>query len=183
MSAVADPLPHGGMQINIPRPTAPFTDFAPKESAVVPPQPESLEDTGISVALVEQLILKFLYFRGEVIGRELAGLLGLQYSLIDDLLETLKRQHNIGIKKSLGMGNSSGIFALTEAGRNLAREYLANNQYAGTAPVPLHQYSEVVRRQKLAENWLRPESLKNAFKHLVVEPDILAQHRPRCERQ
>ena len=29
------------------------------------------------------------------------------------------------------MGNMSGVFALTEAGRNLAREYLENNQYAG----------------------------------------------------
>ena len=94
--------------------------------------PESLEDTGISLALIEQLILKFLYFRGEVMGRDLASLLGLQYSLIDELLETLKRQHHVGVKKSLGMGNSSGVFALTESGRNLTREYLENNQYAGT---------------------------------------------------
>ena len=55
-------------------------------------------------------------------------LLGLQFSLIDELLETLKRQHYVGVKKSLGMGNMSGVFALTEAGRNLAREYLENNQ-------------------------------------------------------
>ena len=82
--------------------------------------------------MIEQLILKFLYFRGEVMGRDLASLLGLQYSLIDELLESLKRQHHVGIKKSLGMGNSSGIFALTESGRNLTREYLENNQYAGT---------------------------------------------------
>ena len=127
---------------------------------VVPPPPESLEDTGISLSLIEQLILKFLYFRGEVMGRDLASLLGLQYSLIDELLETLKRQHHVGIKKSLGMGNSSGIFALTESGRNLTREYLENNQYAGTVPVPLHQYAEVVRRQRLAEDWLTPDSLK-----------------------
>ena len=38
--------------------------------------------------------------------------------------------------------------------------------------------AEVVRRQKLQENWLNPESLKHAFKHLVVEQDILAQIGP-----
>jgi hypothetical protein len=54
----------------------------------------------------------------------------------------------------------------------LAREYLENNQYAGPVPVPLFQYSEVVRRQRLAENWLSPAALKGAFKHLVVEQDI-----------
>jgi predicted ATPase with chaperone activity len=176
-----------GIQIKIP-PAAPLQESmeteplestsTPEDQGVVPPPPESLEDTGISLALIEQLILKFLYFRGEVMGRDLASVLGLQYSLIEDLLETLKRQHHVGIKKSLGMGNSSGVFALTESGRNLTREYLENNQYAGTVPVPLHQYAEVVRRQRLAEDWLTPESLKSAFKHLVVEQDILARIGP-----
>ena len=146
--------------------------------SIVPPMPESIEDTGIPVAVIEQLILKFLYFRGELLGREMGSLLGLQFSMIDELLETLKRQHLVGVKKSLGMGNSSGIFALTETGRSLAREYLENNQYAGPVPVPLYQYSEVVRRQRLAENWLSPAALKSAFKHLVVEQDILARIGP-----
>lgn len=189
MSAISDSPLRSGIQINIPRPAAPpepepvesepgEAAFALGETGIVPPPPESLEDTGISLALIEQILLKLLYFRGDVLGRDLASLVGLQYSLIDDLLETLKRQHHVGIKKSLGMGNSSGIFQLTESGRNLTREYLESNQYAGTVPVPLAQYSEVVRRQRLAENWLTPDSLRRAFKHLVVEKDILARIGP-----
>lgn len=164
MSAVADPIGFGKL-----RTTA---------SGILPPVPESLEELAIPPAIVEQLILKYLYFRGELLGREIGSLLGLTFSLIDDLLEALKRQHYVGVKKSLGMGNMSGIFALTESGRNLAREYLSNNQYAGPAPVPLYQYAEVVRRQKLADNWLSPELLVDAFKHLVVEADVLAQIGP-----
>ena len=186
MSAITDPSApaFSGIQINIPRPAARPPEPEPRiveaddDLTVVPPRPESLEDTGISLSVVEQLILKFLYFRGEVMGRDLGTLLGLQFSMIDELLETLKRQHHVGVKKSLGMGNSSGIFALTEAGRNLTREYLENNQYAGPVPVPLYQYTEVVRRQRLAENWLTPDSLHKAFKHLVVEQDILARIGP-----
>jgi hypothetical protein len=94
-----------------------------------------------------------------MLGRELAGQLGLQFSLIDGLLENLKRQHHIGVKKSLGMGNASGVFALTETGRTLSREALESNQYAGPIPVPLEQYSDMVRKQRLAENWLSPEAL------------------------
>jgi predicted ATPase with chaperone activity len=184
VSAISDPSAPvlGGIQINIPRPAAPPQEpektARPADLSVVPPMPESLDDIGIPLAVIEQLVLKFLYFRGEVMGKDLAGLLGLQYSLINELLETLKRQHHVGIKKSLGMGNSSGVFALTESGRNLTREYLENNQYAGPVPVPLYQYSEVVRRQRLAENWLTPEALRRAFKHLVVEQDILARIGP-----
>ncbi|HEV2199155.1 MAG TPA: hypothetical protein VGR73_05000 [Bryobacteraceae bacterium] len=154
-------------------------DEAPEESGPpVPPVPVSLDELGIQPSVVEQLILKFLYYRGELLGAELAGALGLQFSLIDELLETLKRQHFVGVRKSLGMGNMSGNFQLTEAGRNLAREFLDNNQYTGPAPVPLQQYSEMVRRQKLAENWLTPATLKEAFRHLVVEADVLGQIGP-----
>src|SRR4029077_7589942 len=123
-------------------------------------------------------VLKYLYFQGEILGREIASQLGVQFSLIDEMLETMKRQHYVGVKKSMGMGNASSVFMLTEAGRNLTREYLENNLYAGPAPVPLYQYAEVVRRQRLKNNWLNPESLNEAFRHLVVEKDVLAQIGP-----
>jgi len=145
---------------------------------LVPPVPDSIEEAGLTPSLVEQLILKYLYFRGEILGREIASLMGLQFSLIDGILEGLKRQHLVGVKKSLGMGNSSGVFMLADAGRVLAREYLDTNQYCGPAPVPLYQYGDMVRRQRLKDNWLNPESLKRAFEHLVVERDILSQIGP-----
>jgi predicted ATPase with chaperone activity len=148
------------------------------EVAAVPPVPESIADAGIPPSIIEHLILKYLYFRGELIGRDIGALIGFPFSVIDETMEMFKRQHYVAVKKSLGMGNMSGIFMLTESGRNLAREFLENNQYAGPAPVPLYQYAEMVRRQRLKENWLSPELLKVAFRHLVVEADILAQIGP-----
>ena len=175
MTAIPDAVP-----APTPEPPTPKVASAStvREGSVMPPVPESLDELAIPSAIIEQLVLKYLYFRGELIGREIAALLGLTFSLIDDLLETMKRQHYVGVKKSLGMGNMSAVFLLTEAGRSLTREYLENNQYAGPAPVPLYQYSEVVRQQRLKENWLSPELLNKAFKHLVVEPDVLAKIGP-----
>src|ERR1700690_1180166 len=158
MSAVADPI-ENSTSTNLENLNDNLRSTA---SGIVPPVPESLDELGVPAAIIEQLILKFLYFRGELLGRELGSLLGLSFSLIDELMEALKRQHYVGVKKSLGMGNMSGVFALTEAGRALAREYLQNNQYAGPVPVPLYQYTEVVRRQKLRDNWLSPETLVKA---------------------
>jgi predicted ATPase with chaperone activity len=148
------------------------------EATAVPPIPESIEDAGIPRSIIEHLILKYLYFRGELVGRDIGALIGFPFSVIDETMEMFKRQHYVAVKKSLGMGNMSGIFMLTESGRNLAREFLENNQYAGPAPVPLYQYAEIVRRQRLKENWLSPELLRFAFKHLVVEADIVAQIGP-----
>lgn len=165
---------------DLPESTGPLPAERPSPIATnpVPAVPETLEDLGVQPSMVEQLILKFLYYRGELVGRELGSLLGLQFSLIDEILENLKRQHIVAVKKSLGMGNMSAIFLLAESGRNLTREYLEYNQYVGPVPVPLQQYVDMVERQKLAENWLNPTTLKKAFEHLVVEADVLAQIGP-----
>lgn len=149
-----------------------------QEDLVVPPVPESIQDTGLPGALIEQLIIKILYFRGELLGRDLAQALGLKFSIIEDIIETLKRQHLIATKRSLGIGNMSALFALAEAGRTVARDYLEINQYAGPAPVPLHQYTAVVRRQRHPDKWLTPQGLQKALKHLVVTPGVMNQIGP-----
>src|SRR5207302_11501874 len=42
---------------------------------------------------LEQLILKIVYFRGEVYGQDLSEAIGLQFSVIEDLVDGLKLQH------------------------------------------------------------------------------------------
>jgi MoxR-like ATPase len=145
---------------------------------IVPPVPEHIEETGLPASMIEQLVLKMLYFRSDITGRDLAWGIGLKYSLVDETLETLKRQHLISVKRSLGIGNKSAVFALADAGRNLAREYLDVNQYHGPAPVPLYQYTAVVRRQRHADRWLTPDALARAYRHMVVTPRILSQIGP-----
>jgi hypothetical protein len=148
------------------------------QGPLVPPVPETLEDTGLAPALVEQLLFKLLYYRGEMLGRDIGKAAGLKFSLIEELLETAKRQHQVQTKKSLGMGNQSSVFSLSEAGRALAREFLENNQYSGPAPVPLYQYNYIVRRQRRKEGWLTPKALDHAYRHAVTTPRMLAQIGP-----
>jgi hypothetical protein len=144
----------------------------------VPTAPETLEDTGLSGSLLQQLILKKMYSQGNILGRELSEALGLKFSLIEGLLDFFKQQHFIEAKKSLGMGNSTVSFALTDTGRNQARECMESNQYTGLAPVPLHQYAKVVRRQRRSDGWLTPEALQEAYRRMVVTPRVLAQIGP-----
>lgn len=148
------------------------------EHPLVPPVPETIEDTGLASSVIEQLLFRLLYHRGDMLGRDLAKAVGVKFSLIEELLESAKRQHQVQVKKSLGMGNISSIFALSEAGRNLAREYLENNQYSGPAPVPLYQYNYIVRRQRRKEGWLTPEALDLAYRHAITTPRMLAQIGP-----
>jgi hypothetical protein len=146
--------------------------------SVVPPAPETLEDTGLGETFVQQLILKILYSRGDMLGRELSEALGLKFSLIEKVIDFLKHQHFIEAKKSLGMGNSTVLFALGDGGKNFARECMESNQYAGPAPVPLAQYTDLIRRQRRADGWLTPEVLRQAYRKMVVTPRVLAQVGP-----
>jgi predicted ATPase with chaperone activity len=144
----------------------------------VPPLPQSIEQTGISEGFIDDLILKTLYARGETIGRDLAGALGLKFSLIEPRVEFLKSQRLILVKGSLGFGSVSAAFAMSEGGRTRVRECLEQNQYVGPSPVPIDQYVTAVRNQRLKSGWLTLETLKHAYRGMIVSADVLGQIGP-----
>ncbi len=152
--------------------------MASQESIPAPIAPSSVEETGLPESLIEQLLLKILYFRGELYGQDLSRAIGLRFSVIEGVIEGLKLRHFMQIKRSLGISSIGSLFALTEAGRELAREHLEGNQYAGPAPVPLSQYAERVRLQRPADGWLTKESLAPAFRAMVLTEKILGQVGP-----
>jgi len=143
-----------------------------------PREPETLADAGLPESLVEALILKILYFRGDLYGRDLSNAVGLKLSVIEDLLEALKLRHHVQIKRSLGDGNVGAVLGLTDTGRARAREALEANQYSGPAPVPLSQYAEVVRQQRPQEGWLSRGALVRALSGMVITENLLSQIGP-----
>ena len=138
----------------------------------------SLQEAGVTSSLAEQLVLKNLYFRGEVGGRELARVLGFQFSVIETVVEGLKRQRLIEAKRSSGFGNVSSQFALSEEGRARAKDYLETNQFMGPAPVPLEQYVAAVERQKLKPGWLTRDKLEEAFTGAIVTDEFYSKLGP-----
>ena len=145
---------------------------------MAPPEPESVEQTGLAESTLEHLIIKILYFRGDLYGQDLSNAIGLRFSVIQDIVEALKLRHHVQIKKSMGVGNVAALFALTETGRARAREHLESNQYSGPAPVPIEQYNSLVRQQRPREGWLTKEALAKAFKGMVLTERILQQIGP-----
>lgn len=149
-----------------------------EELKFVPPVPETLEDLGLAQSMVEQMILKTLYFRGDSSGRLLASSMGLNFSVIAPLIEAMKRQHLLMAKSSLGIGDISSTFALTEAARELTREYIESNSYVGRIPVPLEQYTVGVKMQRNRSDWLSKDMLTNAFKHMIVNEATMSHLGP-----
>lgn len=144
----------------------------------VPAVPESIDQLGIPRAMLEQIVLKTLYFRGDLTGRLLANALGVNYSVIEPVISHLKRHHQVVVRASLGLGDISATFTLTDDGRILAKQYAESNVYSGRIPVPLDQYASGVGLQRHRGNWLTIEMLRKAFGHMVVQDRLLWQVGP-----
>lgn len=143
-----------------------------------PAAPRALGETGLAAALVEQLLLKILYTRAETSVSNLVHIIGLNFTVIEQILSSLKLRHYIEVKRSSGLGSASEVFSITQEGRRIARDYLESNRYVGPAPVPINQYREGVRAQRMPADWLTPERLAKAYSHMVVRQEILDQLGP-----
>lgn len=149
-----------------------------EDEPFVPLAPHSLEEACISSTLVEQLILKNIYFRGEISGRELSKVLGLRFSVIEPVLDFLKRSRFVEVKRSTGFGSVSAIFATSDAGRARAKEYLESNQFVGPAPVPLRDYVSAVHQQKVKAGWMTKDILERAFSEAIVTDEFFSSLGP-----
>lgn len=114
----------------------------------IPPPVSRVEDTGLSELWLQDLALKILYFRGYLTGFKVAEAMALPFAgLVDQLLESLKREKYVEVKTQVGFGEGAYQYAITGAGIARAREALDRSQYAGPAPVPLEVYNDAIRRQ------------------------------------
>lgn len=140
--------------------------------------PQSLGETGLPSSLIEQLILKLLYFKGDVMGGDLGRAVGLPFSLIEPIIDGFRFKQLVEVKSSLGYGPISAVLTLTDKGRTVARDYLENNQYVGPAPVSIAQYREAVHAQRMPAMWLTRERLAEAYAHMVTTDEMLDQIGP-----
>ena len=142
-----------------------------------PPMPATLEATGLAPDRLEQLLTKTLYV-GEATGLVLADRLRLPYGAIEGLVERMRAERLVEVRGALGTGSASYRYALTDLGRDRARQYLADNGYIGPAPVPLVNYVDYMHALKSMRGYIDEERLRQGFSHLIVNDRVLDQLGP-----
>ena len=147
------------------------------QSVPAPVVPVTLADTGLGPDLVEQLIVKALY-GGEATGLTLSDRLRLPYQILEPIIERLRQERVVEVRGALGSGGSTYRYALTDAGRDRARQYLEINHYTGAAPVPLASYIAAMRTLAESRGYIDRERLRQGFSHLVVGDGVLEQLGP-----
>jgi DNA-binding MarR family transcriptional regulator len=139
-----------------------------------PPQPRSLSETGLSTTMGEELVLKALFFAGELRGADLANRIKLPQLIVDELIEGLRKQKFIDLKggAGLGVGKSTMIYTLTTYATEVLRQILDRNRYNGPAPVRLEDWFEAVAVQTVRGMRVSRQKMESRFGELVVKDYI-----------
>ena len=160
--------------------TAEPVPTAPPAAKLHPIAPATLEESGLSLDLILQLVLKTLFFSGQLTGNDLADRLKVNFQVIEPALEILVDQRHVAIVDGGVIGRSSFTYRISDAGRERADLFLQNNHYVGAAPVPLSQYQAYMRDVEAAQvQRVSRDSLRAAVgKKLVVSDKVLDQLGP-----
>ena len=160
------------LDLEVTDPTAPL-------AALHPTAPRTLQETGLSEDFLVQLLLKVMHFGADNTGLELANRVGLQFPVIEGVLEFLKRTHQCEVFGGAMLGGPAYRYRITDEGRRRALLFLENNKYVGVAPVPLDQYRAYLEAYRSAiPRTATRTRVREALSHLVISQKVLDQLGP-----
>jgi predicted ATPase with chaperone activity len=149
-----------------------IADWDGNPAPEAPAMPESLKESGLTPGFLCDMLLRTLYTRGAMLGRDVAQLLCLPFKVVRDQLKFLKEEKSIQVDGGDLVGEVSYKFSLTDLGRKRAQDAMTQCAYVGPAPVPLEDYVEQCYRQTVTGLQCFPESLKAPFGHLVLKEEM-----------
>src|SRR5213076_939174 len=114
-------------------------------TAIVPPQPKTIRDTGLDQQLILTLLAKAIQHAGKAHLPILAGKLRLSINVLREALELLMAEQLAEVA-ARGESDIDVQYRLTGPGKAYAAECLAQCRYVGPAPVTLDAFRAVLAR-------------------------------------
>ena len=143
---------------------------------IVPLEPESLWNAGLPETVLEEIITRLLFGRGELSGRTIADHVKLPFGLVEPILWRLKSQQLTVYSGSTAVNDY--IHVLTDAGRDRARRNMLKTTYYGSAPVPIEQYIKGIKLQSIEAQHPSIDDLRRAFEDLLIPENLLTRLGP-----
>ena len=148
-------------------------------AVIAPPAPRNLGETGLSVVMMRDILLKTIFRMNVSQVSQIARVVCLPLTAVQDLIDLARSQHLLEATGTLHAtsGNEMG-YQLTDAGKARALDALAQSEYFGAMPVPLEAYSAQVKRQSVRNMKLTREQLMAGMGHLILPEDLLSNLGP-----
>lgn len=152
---------------------------ADKPGVQPPPAPRNLNEVGLSVVMMRDILLKTMFRTNLDLVSTLSGVLCIPVPVVQELVDMARGQRLLEATGTLHAtsGNEMG-YQLTDGGKARALDALAQSEYYGAMPVPLEAYKVQIKRQSVRDIKLSRDQLMRAMGHLILPPDLLANLGP-----
>jgi len=144
----------------------------------IPPAPEDVEDTGLDLDFIADLVLKHAMGTGEFRLHDMSRRIGLSVNILDKAIELLRREKLIEVRGASQFVKSSFDFIITGPGKTRAGELMEICRYAGPAPVVLDDYREMVENQSIRNINVDDDVVQAAFSKLVISDYMVGRLGP-----
>ncbi|THD81576.1 ATPase [Aliigemmobacter aestuarii] len=144
-----------------------------------PPSPRNMAETGLSMVMMRDILLKTMFRMNLDLVSHLSRVLCVPVMVTQELMDTARQQRLVEATGTLHAtsGNEMG-YQLTDAGKARALDALAQSEYFGAMPVPLAVYNEQIRRQTVRGRKLTRADLLKGMGHLILPEDLIGNLGP-----
>ncbi len=129
---------------------------------------QTVDDLGIPVAIVNDLLLRLLYTEGRVSLGRAVEIIRIHARVLDAALEQMQHEHIVEVASAGQVGRMSYVYSLSDVGRERAKESFERSQYLGPAPVSIDRYNLAVQMQTEDRGRVTPDEVKKALSHLIL---------------
>jgi hypothetical protein len=141
----------------------------------IPPEPETIQETGIPATELLNLMLKQIHLSRLETTLQFTDAMKVAPRIVDELVrEAVAR----GLLAAMGSMGSAMRYELSERGRGWAQEALKMSQYAGPAPVTLDAFCARVHLQKVTNERVTFDKVRAALRGYTVTDDFVKEIGP-----
>ncbi len=147
---------------------------APLSNVSAPPSPRSIADTGLSIVMMRDILLKSIFRTNLDTVSALSRVICVPVPLTQELVDLARTQKLLEATGTMHAtaGNEMG-YQLTDAGKARALDALSQSEYYGAMPIPLEQYKVQIKRQSVRDIRLSRAQLLSGMGHLILPPDLI----------
>lgn len=148
-------------------------------NVTAPPAPKRLEEMALPIVMMRDILLKTMFRSNLDVVTEIARGICLPLPVAQELVDLTRSQKLLQATGTLNAnsGNEMG-YELTDAGKARALDALAQSEYYGAMPVPLHIYQDQVKRQSIRNIQITRAQLTAAMGELILPDTLMDQLGP-----
>jgi len=148
-------------------------------TSFAPPMLRKLEDTGLQMVMMRDILLKTIFRKNVEQTSAIAEAISLPMPLTQALIDMLR---DMGLLQAMGTlhatSSSEMGYQLTDAGKARALDALSQSEYYGAMPIPLEAYKEQTKRQSVKNVQITRQALQDSMGHLILPEGMIDQLGP-----